>query len=193
VNGWMKCASSIRRSVSRLSGSMVRLEHTPRPLWKSSHRPRTTTWRGQRRPPEEPLALAPEPAPWYLHAMPERLAGIHVADLAPGDRGAAGYDWCGKRIHRIRSAEHAWFERAYERLWQEFGARAEMEERAVIEGRLRWRPSEPVGGHALPLRARRDRRRRGSDRRPRSHRDRPTRGRALRPGPRSSCTSRTPG
>ena len=81
--------------------------------------------------------------------MPERLAGIHVADLAPGDRGAAGYDWCGKRIHRIRSAEHAWFERAYERLWQEFGARAEMEERAVIEGRLRWRPSEPVGGHAL--------------------------------------------
>src|SRR5262245_52501099 len=81
--------------------------------------------------------------------MPERLPGIHVTDLAPGDGGAARYDWSGKRIHRIRSAEHAWFERAYDRLWEEFGARAEMEERAVVEGRLRWRPGEPVGGHAF--------------------------------------------
>src|SRR5262245_7790670 len=80
--------------------------------------------------------------------MPE-LPGTDVADLAPGDAGSAGYDWSGKRIHRIRSKEHPWFDRAYERLWQEFGARAEMEQRAVIEGRLRWRPTAPVGDHAL--------------------------------------------
>jgi GNAT superfamily N-acetyltransferase len=81
--------------------------------------------------------------------MPEPIPGTDVADLAPGDARAAGYDWSGKKVHRIRSSGHAWFERAYARLWREFGEHAEMEERSVIEGRLRWRPSEPIAGHAL--------------------------------------------
>jgi GNAT superfamily N-acetyltransferase len=81
--------------------------------------------------------------------MPDALPGTRVADLAPGDRGASGYDWTGKTVHRIRSSDHPWFDRAYEALWGEFGAQAEMEERAVIEGRLAWRPDEPVAGHAF--------------------------------------------
>jgi GNAT superfamily N-acetyltransferase len=81
--------------------------------------------------------------------MPEGFAGTRASDLAPGDRGASGYDWSGKTVHRIRSSAHPWFERAYDRLWQAFGVDDEMEERAVIEGRLAWRPDEPVAGQAL--------------------------------------------
>jgi hypothetical protein len=81
--------------------------------------------------------------------MPSSAARTDPADLAPGDRRSAGYDWTGAVIHHIRSVEHPWFERAYDCLWAEFGGRAEMEQHGVIEARLAWDPRRPIAGHAL--------------------------------------------
>ncbi len=70
-------------------------------------------------------------------------------DLAPGDRRHVAYDWAGATLHRIRSSDDPLFDRAYRMLHEEFGARGEVERRAVLESRLRWDPARPVAGHAL--------------------------------------------
>ena len=72
-----------------------------------------------------------------------------AADLAPGDAWAVALDWSGLSVHRVVSPGDARFAAAYELLWREFGAKNEMEQRAVIESRLAWQPSRPVGGCAL--------------------------------------------
>lgn len=72
-----------------------------------------------------------------------------ASDLAPGDAPFASFDWNGLRIERIRSAAHPLFERAYERLWGEFGPRGEMEAIDVIAKRLGWDPRRPINHHAL--------------------------------------------
>jgi GNAT superfamily N-acetyltransferase len=71
------------------------------------------------------------------------------ADLAPGDVASTDFDWTSLRAVRIRRADHPLFEPAYRRLWQEFGARGEMETRAVIEARLRCDPRRPGDRAAL--------------------------------------------
>src|SRR6185295_12366374 len=68
------------------------------------------------------------------------------ADLAPGDADTSSCD-AGMRVRRIRSADDPWFAVAYERLWQEFGDRREMETREIIESRLAWDPARPVGNY----------------------------------------------
>jgi GNAT superfamily N-acetyltransferase len=70
-------------------------------------------------------------------------------DLAPGDREAARRDLHGVSVRRVRDAGDPDFAPAYERLWAEFGARGEMEARAVIRERLAWDPLQPVGRTAL--------------------------------------------
>ncbi|MGH7288466.1 MAG: hypothetical protein ACREI8_10665, partial [Myxococcota bacterium] len=70
-------------------------------------------------------------------------------DLAPGDRGEATRDWTDVQVRRIHDAEDPDFAVAYERLWGEFGARGEMERRAVIRERLAWDPARPIGRTAL--------------------------------------------
>ncbi len=70
-------------------------------------------------------------------------------DLAPGDREVAARDWSDLRVQRIREAADPDFEPAYQRLWEEFGERGEMETRAVIAQRLAWDPARPVAGAAL--------------------------------------------
>lgn len=70
-------------------------------------------------------------------------------DLAPGDVRALELDWTGLRVERVRSPAHPLFPRLYARLWEEFGARGEMEKEAVIADRLGWRPDRPVEHHAL--------------------------------------------
>lgn len=72
-----------------------------------------------------------------------------AADLAPGDAWAATLDWTDLAVHRIAAAGDRRFASAYDLLWREFGARNEMEQRDVIESRLAWHPSRPVGGCAL--------------------------------------------
>jgi GNAT superfamily N-acetyltransferase len=70
-------------------------------------------------------------------------------DLAPGDRGAAAFDWSELTIRRVGGAGDADFAPAYDRLWAEFGPRGEMERREVIAARLAWDPARPAGGAAL--------------------------------------------
>jgi GNAT superfamily N-acetyltransferase len=78
-------------------------------------------------------------------AQPELIA----SDLAPGDTRAVDFDWSGVNRVRVRRADHPLFARAYQRLWDEFGASGGMEERRVIEQRFAWHPAQPVDGHAL--------------------------------------------
>ena len=70
-------------------------------------------------------------------------------DLAPGDANARTLDWSGLHIVRIDTPAHPLFAPAYARLWQEFGARGEMERREVIAERLAWDARRPIDGHAL--------------------------------------------
>ncbi len=76
-------------------------------------------------------------------------ASLRPDDLAPGDRGEATRDWTDVQVRRIHDAEDPDFAVAYERLWGEFGARGEMERRAVIRERLVWDPARPIGRAAL--------------------------------------------
>lgn len=76
----------------------------------------------------------------------------YAADLAPGDRGVADADWTGFSIERIDSDSHALFPSVYERLWNEFGERGEMERADVLADRLAWRPgrtNDRTPGHAF--------------------------------------------
>src|SRR5215475_10200336 len=70
-------------------------------------------------------------------------------DLAPGDAAVTDFDWAGIGTARIRRPDHPLFQRAYRRLWEEFGPRGEMEKQAVIEARLAWHPARPINDHAL--------------------------------------------
>ena len=63
-----------------------------------------------------------------------------TADLAPGDASSAAVDLAALRIDRIRSADDPLFESAYAALWAEFGAKDEMELRAVLDRRFRLEP-----------------------------------------------------
>src|SRR5262245_52106904 len=74
---------------------------------------------------------------------------LRSEDLAPGDRPVAARDWSELRVHRIREVGDPDFAATYQRLFEEFGSRGEMEARAVIEDRLGWDPARPVGGAAL--------------------------------------------
>ena len=81
------------------------------------------------------------------HAMqPLRIA---PEDLAPGDQRARELDWSRLRVRAVHDPRDPLFHRIYDRLWQEFGARGEMERREVIRERLAWDPQKPVHGHAL--------------------------------------------
>jgi len=68
-----------------------------------------------------------------------------AADLAPGDAAVSRFDRSAIRVRRIRSTDDPRFAAAYERLWAEFGDRREMEAREVIESRLAWEPTRPIG------------------------------------------------
>ena len=81
-----------------------------------------------------------------MAADAEEIARI-PADLAPGDASALRFDWSGLRVRRIRSTDHPRFGDAFERLWAEFGASREMEQREVIASRLAWDPAVPIDGY----------------------------------------------
>ncbi|MBI5506836.1 MAG: hypothetical protein HY899_18780 [Deltaproteobacteria bacterium] len=74
-------------------------------------------------------------------------------DLAPGDRSVADADWSEFTLERVRSVDHPLFERAYARLWEEFGAAGEMERREVIASRLAWDPRRAIASPPPPPRA----------------------------------------
>lgn len=65
---------------------------------------------------------------------------LSIHDLAPGDGKAATLDLARFDVQRIDSADAAAFNEAYARLWDEFGARGEMERRETLVQRFRRRP-----------------------------------------------------
>ncbi|MCS7033776.1 MAG: hypothetical protein NZ561_07245 [Phycisphaerae bacterium] len=69
---------------------------------------------------------------------------IDPADLAPGDRRWADFDFSGLTVHLIDRPEHPLFEPCYQKLWEEFSHHHAMEQQGVIIARLAWDPSRPT-------------------------------------------------
>jgi hypothetical protein len=65
---------------------------------------------------------------------------ISTRDLAPGDSKSAALDLALFEIACIRSTSDPLFEPAYARLWEEFGAKDEMERRETLDLRFRLAP-----------------------------------------------------
>jgi hypothetical protein len=64
-----------------------------------------------------------------------------TSDLAPGDTRSASLDVGSFEYHSIRSTKDPWFEPAYQALWDEFGAKGEMERRETLDARFKLVPS----------------------------------------------------
>jgi hypothetical protein len=58
--------------------------------------------------------------------------------LAPGDRSSTTFSAEGVEVTSIDSVDHPLFEKAFSALWSEFGEKAEIEQKEVIERRLKW-------------------------------------------------------
>ncbi len=58
--------------------------------------------------------------------------------LAPGDQKSRAFDAGGIEVISIESVDHPLFEKAFLALWSEFGEKAEIEQRSVIQSRLEW-------------------------------------------------------
>ena len=70
-------------------------------------------------------------------------------DLAPGDSRSRERDWSDVMLHRITSPDEPAFGAAFQALWDEFGARGELEQASVLSRRLRWDGSTLIGGAAF--------------------------------------------
>jgi hypothetical protein len=66
---------------------------------------------------------------------------LQNSDLAPGEIRSASLDFGSFEVHMIRSTRDEWFEPAYQALWDEFGAKGEMERRETLEARFKLAPS----------------------------------------------------
>jgi len=78
-------------------------------------------------------------------ASADRPVEFIPEDLAPGDAKSLELATGDLDIACIRSRDDPLFVPAYERLWAEFGAQHEMEQREVIERRLDWHPALAMG------------------------------------------------
>jgi GNAT superfamily N-acetyltransferase len=74
-------------------------------------------------------------------ASADRPVPFIPEDLAPGDAKSLELPTGDLEITCIRSNKDPLFTAAYDRLWAEFGAHHEMEQREVIERRLGWHPA----------------------------------------------------
>jgi hypothetical protein len=84
----------------------------------------------------------PKPLPsdtplFILKSMPWPVT---THDLAPGDEKSTRLELARFDLVRIPSTTHPLFEQAYERLWQEFGPKDEMEQREILDRRFRLGP-----------------------------------------------------
>jgi len=80
--------------------------------------------------------LKPLPSDSPLFILKSMSWPVTTRDLAPGDEKSALLDLAPFDLARIRRMDDPLFEQAYERLWEEFGPKDEMEQRDVIERRL---------------------------------------------------------
>jgi GNAT superfamily N-acetyltransferase len=74
---------------------------------------------------------------------------FNPTDLAPGDGKSAAFDAASVRVDRVNSRDDPLFEFAYRRLWEQFGASAEIETREVLGRRLAWDAARPRDGFAM--------------------------------------------
>ena len=72
--------------------------------------------------------------------FPSMNPPIAIRDLAPGDQKSAALDLSTFDITPIHEVNHPLFEFAYARLWEEFGAKDEMELRETLDLRFRLAP-----------------------------------------------------
>lgn len=70
-------------------------------------------------------------------------------DLAPNDHRVLENDWSWLKLHRIDSPQDPIFDLAYEKLWQEFGHRNEVETKETIVRRMQWNPQQSFQGCRL--------------------------------------------
>lgn len=81
---------------------------------------------------------------------PLKPLGITRDDLAPADFRSADFDWTGLGVHFVATPCDKHFDRGYAALWEEFGAKNELESRGVLDRRFGWRPEHPTpGGYAM--------------------------------------------
>ncbi|MEO5970791.1 MAG: hypothetical protein ABIQ95_12765 [Bdellovibrionia bacterium] len=71
------------------------------------------------------------------------------SDLAPGDSSSGSFDWSKYEVRRISSAQDPLFEVVYKKLWEEFGAKGEIEEKSILLQRLQWDPSQFKSDYSL--------------------------------------------
>lgn len=81
--------------------------------------------------------------------MSKLLPWMVPAHLAPGDGKSLEPDWSDFELHQIRDKSDPFFEMAFGALWNEFGAKGEMEQVEVIADRLRWNPLQARKGAFL--------------------------------------------
>ncbi|MEO6052534.1 MAG: hypothetical protein ABIP97_00835 [Chthoniobacterales bacterium] len=72
-----------------------------------------------------------------------------ATDLAPGDKKCADRTCSDVQLRLITDIRDPFFEVAYQYLWEEFGAKGEMESREVIASRLARNPAEITNGYSL--------------------------------------------
>jgi hypothetical protein len=70
----------------------------------------------------------------------------HFDYLAPGDLNAQELVTEGVEVVSIHSIDHPYFERAFQGLWNEFGEKAEVESREILQKRLTWQ-GNPKADH----------------------------------------------
>jgi hypothetical protein len=79
----------------------------------------------------------------------KREVPLITSDLAPGDQRSASFNWDEMERLRITSPEDPLFHQIYEKLWEEFGAKGEVEQKEVLSQRLCWDPSKMDSGYSL--------------------------------------------
>jgi hypothetical protein len=84
--------------------------------------------------------VKPLPSGALVFILTKMFLPISTSDLAPGDSKSAALDLTTFEIAHIRSIDDPLFEFAYARLWEEFGAKDEMELRETLDLRFRLAP-----------------------------------------------------
>lgn len=77
------------------------------------------------------------------------ILGLNASDLAPGDAKSCDFDLDRIQIHWVEDSQDPWFEKGYAVLWEEFGARHEMEQKHTLQKRLQRRVSEVFHGYSF--------------------------------------------
>lgn len=79
------------------------------------------------------------------------MGGVNLiaSDLTPGDQRSTSFSWNGIERVKITSPEDPLFHQVYEKLWAEFGAKGEVEQKDVLTRRLQWDPANTDSEYSL--------------------------------------------